>query len=257
MSLAEHGRSDYQCSSSLLTAGAKAAVLGGRVTVGRSALRSLLSQAGPDSLTARGLARYGEELAKLLLAGSVRDGLEAMTRRPLVIVHDREASRVPWETLRVAGVHPALEGGLSRRYTSEGLSVARWRDERVADDAMRVLMVVNPTLDLPGAADEGIALRETLLHAGARVELVEGAAASRARVLRDMGSGEYDVLHFAGHGFFDADDPGASGLVCANGTVLARFRPRRHCEPAGTGVLQRLRGGARAPAWPERPRQPD
>ncbi len=220
VSFSDQGRSDYQCSSSLLTAGAKAAVLSGRVTVARSALRSLLSGAGPDSLTGRGLARYGEELTKLLLAGSVRDGLEAMIRRPLVIVHDREASRVPWETLRVADIHPALEGGLSRRYTSEGLSVARWRDERVADGTMRVLMVVNPTLDLPGAAQEGAALRETLLRAGAGVEMVQGAAASRARVLREMGSGEYDVLHFAGHGFFDAGDPGASGLVCANGTVL-------------------------------------
>ncbi|MCJ7452854.1 MAG: hypothetical protein MUO39_10345, partial [Steroidobacteraceae bacterium] len=109
VSFSDQGRSDYQCSSSLLTAGAKAAVLSGRVTVARSALRSLLSRAGPDSLTGRALARYGEELAKLLLAGSVRDGLEAMIRRPLVIVHDREASRVPWETLRVAGIHPALE----------------------------------------------------------------------------------------------------------------------------------------------------
>ena len=220
VSMAEHGRSDYQCSSALLTAGAKAAVLGGKVTVGRSTLRSLLSRAGPDSLTARELTRYGDELTKLLLAGSVREGLEAMVRRPLVVVHDREASRVPWETLRISGVHPALEGGLSRRYTSEGLSVARWRDERVGDGSTRVLIVVNPTLDLPGAADEGAVLRETLLSAGAIVSLVEGAAASRARVLREMGSGEYDVLHFAGHGFFDADDPGASGLVCANGTVL-------------------------------------
>ena len=220
MSMVEHGRSDYQCSSALLTAGAKAAVLGGKLTVGRSALRSLLARAGPDSLTAHELARYGEELTKLLLASSVHEGLEAMARRPLVIVHDREASRVPWETLRIAGVHPALEGGLSRRYTSEGLSVARWRYERVTDGDTRVLMIVNPTRDLPGAADEGAALRETLLGAGASVEFIEGAAASRARVLREMGSGEYDVLHFAGHGFFDADDPGASGLVCANGTVL-------------------------------------
>ena len=220
VSMAEHGRSDYQCSSALLTAGAKAAVLGGKLTVGRSALRSLLSRAGPESLTARELARYSEELTKLLLAGSVREGLEAMVRRPLVVVHDREASRVPWETLRVAGTHPALEGGLSRRYASDGLSVARWRDEPVGDGATRVLMVVNPTLDLPGASDEGAALREMLLGAGATVSLVEGAAASRARVLREMGSGEHDVLHFAGHGFFDADDPGASGLVCANGTVL-------------------------------------
>jgi pimeloyl-ACP methyl ester carboxylesterase len=220
VSMTEHGRGDYQCSSALLTAGAKAAVLGGKVTVARTTLRSLLSRAGPDSLTTKDLARYGDELAKLLLAGSVRGGLEAMVGRPLVIVHDREASRVPWETLRVAGVHPALEGGLSRRYTSEALSVARWRDEHMADGTMRVLMVVNPTLDLPGAAQEGNALRETLLQAGASVDMVAGAAASRSRLLREMGSGQYDVLHFAGHGFFDAGDPGTSGLVCANGTVL-------------------------------------
>jgi pimeloyl-ACP methyl ester carboxylesterase len=220
VSLSEHGRSDYLCSSSLLTAGAKAAVLSGKVTVGRSTLRATLARAGPDSLTTRDLARYGGELARLLLVGPVREGLATMVRRPLVIVHDREASRVPWETLHVAGAHPALEHGLSRRYTSEGLSVARWRDERVAGESTRVLMVVNPTLDLPGAADEGAALRETLLQSGARVDLLEGAAATRTRVLREIGSGDHDVLHFAGHGFFDPDDPGASGLVCANGVVL-------------------------------------
>jgi pimeloyl-ACP methyl ester carboxylesterase len=220
VSLTEHGRSDYLCSSALLTAGAKAAVLGGRVTVGRSVLRSTLARAGPESLTGRDLVRYGAGLARMLLADSVRDGLAAMIRRPLVVVHDREASRVPWETLQVAGTHPALEQGLSRRYASDGLSVARWRDERVGSGATRVLMVVNPTLDLPGAAGEGAALRETLLRAGTRVDLLEGTAATRARVLREMGSGDYDVLHFAGHGFFDAGDPGASGLVCASGTVL-------------------------------------
>lgn len=220
VSLAEQGRSDYLCSCSLLTAGAKAAILGGRSAVARSELRSLLSRAGPDSLAGRGLARYGEELARLLLPATVRDGLEAMIRRPLVVVHDREASRVPWETLRIAGVHPALEGGLSRRYASESLSVARWRDERAGNGTLRVLVAVNPTLDLPGAANEGAALRGALLHAGSSVELLAGAAASRTRLLRELESGEFDVLHFAGHCFFDTDDPGASGLVCADGTVL-------------------------------------
>jgi CHAT domain-containing protein len=122
--------------------------------------------------------------------------------------------------LRIAGAHPALEGGLSRRYASEGLSVARWRESRDVDGPPRVLMVVNPTLDLPGATDEGAILRETLRRAGARVDCLEGADATRARVLRETGSGDYDVIHFAGHGYFDASDPGSSGLVCAGGEVL-------------------------------------
>ena len=86
-----------------------------------------------------------------------------MSRRPLVVVHDREASRVPWEVLRIGDSHPALERGLSRRYASENLSVARWREDRPAGDRPRVLMVVNPTLDLPGAAREGAALRQALV----------------------------------------------------------------------------------------------
>jgi CHAT domain-containing protein len=150
----------------------------------------------------------------------VRDGLLAMRRRPLVLVHDGEGSRIPWETLRVGDVHPALEGGLTRRYTSETMTVARWSEQRTPGTPLQVLMIVDPTLDLPGAADEGTALARLLRAGGASVELLSGAAATRDATLRAFGSGRHDVLHFAGHGFFDAADPGRSGLVCASGEVL-------------------------------------
>jgi hypothetical protein len=220
VTLADHGRSEHECRSSLLTAGAKAAVLSGAVRVGRASLRDLLARADPGALTNRDMARFGAELARTLLPRTVREGLAAMCRRPLVIVHDREASRVPWEALRVGDAHPALERGLSRRYASDGLTVARWREDRRPSERMRVLMVVNPTLDLAGAAQEGAALRTILLDAGASVDVLEGRDASRRRLLVEIGSGEYDILHFAGHGFFDPEDPGRSGLVCAGGDVL-------------------------------------
>ncbi len=68
-------------------------------------------------------------------------------------------------------------------------------------------MVVNPTLDLPGAAREGSALRKALVESGAQVDYLEGRDASHARLLREIGSGAHDILHFAGHGFFEAGDP--------------------------------------------------
>ena len=91
------------------------------------------------------------------MRGRVADeeDVEAMRARPLVIVHDREASRVPWEVLRIGTTHPALGGGLSRRYASDTLSVARWREDLAASDPLRVLLIVDPTRDLPGAAAEG------------------------------------------------------------------------------------------------------
>ena len=220
VSMQEAGRAAWDCSSSLLTAGAKAAVLSGTVRIGAPALRELLARARPERLGARDIARYGRDLAQALLAGPVREGLGHTLRRPLVIVHDREASRVPWEVLRIGDAHPALTAGMSRRYRSDGLSVARWRAERAIGDRPRVLVVANPTGDLPGADDEGRRLRAALALRGLAVQSVVGDEASRAAVLAATGSTDCDVLHFAGHGHFDEDDPGASGLVCARGEVL-------------------------------------
>ena len=220
VTLVAQGRSDYECRSALLTAGAKAAVLSGAVRVSRRALREHVGKAESGQLGPRDMGRFGATLGRLLLAASVREGLEAMHLRPLVVVHDGEGSRIPWETLRVGDTHPALEGGLTRRYASESLTVARWREERAAGAGLKVLMVVDPTLDLPGAADEGAALGRLLRAGGAEVELLAGAAATRRALLREFGSGRHDVLHFAGHGFFDADHPGRSGLVCAGRDVL-------------------------------------
>jgi pimeloyl-ACP methyl ester carboxylesterase len=220
VTLQESGRSDWECRSSLLTAGAKAAVLSGAIRVGRSELRRTLEQVAPGSLSPRELARFGAVLARTLLPTTIRDGLESMIRRPLVIVHDREASRIPWETLRVGDVHPSLERGLSRRYASEGLSVARWREDRRPGERPRMLIAVNPTLDLPGASQEGALLRESLHEHGVQLDFIEGRSATRERLLSELAAGTCDVLHFAGHGFFDASQPGRSGLVCADGKVL-------------------------------------
>jgi len=220
VTLVAQGRSDYECRSALLTAGAKAAVLSGAVRISRRALREHVVKAESGQLGPRDVGRFGTTLGRLLLAASVREGLEAMHLRPLVVVHDGEGSRIPWETLRVGDTHPALAGGLTRRYASESLTVARWREERAAGARLKVLMVVDPTRDLPGAADEGAALGRLLRAGGAEVELLAGAAATRRALLREFGSGRHDVLHFAGHGFFDADRPGRSGLVCAGHEVL-------------------------------------
>jgi hypothetical protein len=220
VTLVEQGRSEYLCRSSLLTAGAKAAVLSGAVRVPRKALRAHLSPAESGQLGPSDMARFGSGLAQLLLPESVREGLAAMQPRPVVVVHDGEGSRIPWETLRAGDVHPALEGGLTRRYASDTLTVARWNEHRAPGSRLQVLMVVDPTLDLPGAADEGAALGRLLRAGGAEVELLSGAAATRRTLLREFGSGRHDVLHFAGHGFFDAGDPGSSGLVCSGREIL-------------------------------------
>ncbi len=220
VTMAGTGRSAIECRSALLTAGAKAAVLSGAMTISRRELRETLEPIETLSVSRRELARYGNRLARLLLPATVRDGLVTMSRRPLVVLHDAEASQIPWETLTVGDGHPAIERGLSRRYASDRLSVARWQDDRHTGERARVLLVVDPSGDLPGAAAEGSTLLKVLQGAGAQVERVGGAQATRENLLRALGSGAHDVLHFAGHAFFDRDNRGGSGLVCAGGKIL-------------------------------------
>ena len=218
--MAEDGRSSLVCRASLLTAGAKAAVLAGSMSVDKVELREQVARIELSVLASRELARAGERLARTLLAPSVREGLASMASHALVVVHDREASQVPWEAIRIDSTWPALEQGISRRYASEQLSVARWREMRIAGERLSVLLVVDPTEDLPGAAAEGAALHPLLQARGADVELLAGAAATRDRLRSLLRTGAFDVLHFAGHGHFDPARPGESGLVCARDEVL-------------------------------------
>jgi CHAT domain/Lecithin:cholesterol acyltransferase len=228
------GRNGFECRSSLLTAGAKAAVLSGAVAVNRTDLLRHMEPLETGAATTRDLARIGTTLARTLLPATVRAGLEAMRARPLVIVHDREASRVPWEVLRIGTTHPALGAGLSRRYASDELSVARWRDDRASSDTLRVLLVVDPTRDLPGAAAEGDALKQLLGRKSVTLDVLAGRDATRARILAALGTGAFDVLHFAGHAFFDPRDPGQGGLLCDGKEVL------RGGDLAGIGNLPAL-----------------
>ena len=60
----------------------------------------------------------------------------------------------------------------------------------------------------------------TRLGPAVRLDKLEGARATRAELLGRMASGRYDVLHYSGHSFFDAEQPQQSGLVCAGGEIL-------------------------------------
>src|SRR5690606_25237071 len=117
---------------------------------------------------------------------------------------------------------PAAEAGLSHRYAAENLSVAKWLEERLEDHELSVLLVVNPTEDLDGAEDEGRRIRERLSdQPGCRLEVLRGSAATRPALLSAFSSGAYDLIHYAGHAFFDPDKPDRSGILCHGRAVLS------------------------------------
>ncbi|MGB5131217.1 MAG: CHAT domain-containing protein [Steroidobacteraceae bacterium] len=168
------------------------------------------------------LASFGERLAELLLPEEIAAALPSVKAAPLVVVHDSASARWPWEALCIGGWAPAAEAGLSRRYAAEGMSVAKWREQRRRERGLNVLLIINPTGDLPGAVEEGARIAQILSRLdGAGITAIRGGEATRARLLAEFRSGDYDAIHFAGHAFFDAAAPASSGILCAGGRVLS------------------------------------
>ncbi|MDX1432291.1 MAG: CHAT domain-containing protein, partial [Gammaproteobacteria bacterium] len=144
---------------------------------------------------------------------------------PLMVIHDARTSRIPWETVTLGETakpyFPTAETGLSRKYEAEDLSVAKWLEERRLAEKLSVLLVVDPTEDLPGAVLEGDSI-EAILAADPSVTLtvLRQSAATLAALRAAFRSGRYDVVHYAGHAFFDPVDRTRSGLVCHGDVVL-------------------------------------
>src|SRR5690606_22945578 len=107
-------------------------------------------------------------------------------------------------------------------YAAEQLSLARFSETRRERKELAVLLVANPTEDLPGAELEGDRLLKLLEPvSNARVTAVRGRAATCARLLAELQSGAYDVLHYAGHAFFDPKTPARSGIRCSDAVLTS------------------------------------
>ena len=208
--------------SSILTAGSKATVLTGTKQISQDQIDDQINRIEAQSFTFKNLEKFGEELTKLVLHESVATSLKEMQDFHLVVVNDAPSSRIPWETLCIDGWFPAATHGLSRRYAAENLSIAKWLEQRRVGDTLDVLLVVNPTQDLHGAEREAERIKQIFpLHSSVHLHEIRGEQATRAALLEEFKSGKYDVIHYAGHAYFDAEDRSRSGIICHNRQILS------------------------------------
>ena len=100
--------------------------------------------------------------------------------------------------------------------------MAKWLEQRRIGDTLDVLLVVNPTLDLQGAEQEANRLKQLITpDSSVRLHEIQGEGATRDALLEEFNSGKYDVIHYAGHAYFDAEDRSRSGIICHGRQVLS------------------------------------
>lgn len=212
----------FELRASVLTAGSKATVITDSIHVDATRLNRHLEKIEMQSFTFAGLKEYGGELAQMVLPTLVGRAIGEMNDRHVVVINDARTSRIPWETLHINDTFPAAAAGMSRKYEAQNLVVAKWLEERRLDRVLKVLLVVNPTEDLDGADREGDRIKSILDNQPAVVvEELRRQEATYSAVRAAFRSGRYDVVHYAGHAFFDPVNRSRSGIVCHGHRVLS------------------------------------
>jgi CHAT domain-containing protein len=115
-------------------------------------------------------------------------------------------------------------------YAASGALLSRIARRRPADVGASVLLVGDPTGDLPHAQAEVEALREAFypdaVRWGEPAGLTDGAA-TPARLRDALARGGHSLVHYAGHATIDVAHPGSSALVLGGSQRLRADRISR------------------------------
>lgn len=195
--------------------------------------------------------RHGSVFKRLVMPAEFDRVLT--TPEPLILVVDSTTARIHWEMVaHVEGRGQAtgggeaflgLQRGLTRQFrtTLAGLT----QGPVAGDGVLRMLLVADPALEHPlaGAELEAAEIVKLMRAFGEhlrgnpakarriqRVEvraLVGPSEATRLRVLEELMTSRYDILHYAGHCFYDKVNPERSGWIFSGGAVLSANELRR------------------------------
>ncbi|HEV7734885.1 MAG TPA: CHAT domain-containing protein [Candidatus Binatia bacterium] len=234
---------------------------------------------------------HGGNLGRFMFPADFRERLRG--NAPLVMLLDTKAAAIHWELVTRPDLDapPGTPLPASPIATDEfdrffGTAGGLTRQLRTAfapppepppppRRTLRVLIVADPAAEahLPGAEEEGIAVAELFerFNAAAQgrhenraevVRLFGPSEATRARVLEELMGSAWDVLHFAGHCFYDETNPPASGWIFSGGKTLSarelnridripKFVFSNACESGITPDRSELRNATLAPSFAE------
>ncbi len=187
---------------------------------------------------------YGKLMHSILMPEDFQSIID--TDKSLVLVINREASVVPWEMLCFGGTgrtasNFGVDLRISRQFSSTRANVPSAAP--AMNKQLKALIIADPApepeLQLSGARREGVRLKEYFRRVQTqlrdRIDVQFQACigfeeCDIVKILNLIFNEEFDIIHFAGHGTFDAEDPSNSGWVFGKDLILSAheiFRLRR------------------------------
>ena len=211
--------------------------------------------------------RLPEWLSRMVIPADFQSAIS--DQAPLVLELDRSTAPLHWEFIAELGRRdenalPLVIRTPIARQLRTGYSKVLIEPAMITQ--LRALVIGDPgegDASLPGAREEAKRVTETLRDLGVQVEayigppsgpregdLADFPPATRLEVLGELLSGRYQLVHYCGHGTFDAVDPQRAGWVFADGLLTARELAQLTEPPrvvvanaCYTSVLARTEGG--------------
>jgi len=180
----------------------------------------------------------GNLLGRLLLPGDLRE-IIVKPPTPLVLTLDRSTARIHWEMVALRTSEGATKGFEADRFLGTACGLTRQlrttfapvpEPPLLSGRPLRVLIVADPADEapLPGAQEEGEAVMrifEQFKKESTRdveiVSLLGPRQATRVAVLEQLINHRFDILHYAGHCFFDEKDPSHCGWIFSGNHILS------------------------------------
>jgi hypothetical protein len=129
---------------------------------------------------------------------------------PITLALSPQTETLPWEWLIVDGGPLCLRNPVIRRPTSVS---DKARGLRRAGTPLRALLIGDAGVGnksdygrLPGAAREATSVAKLIRDAGGHVTSLEREDAVYARLVTEVQDGDYDIIHFAGHAWFEQSE---------------------------------------------------
>ena len=194
-------------------------------------------------------ARYGRLLYTYLMPADFQELMDGTT--PVRLIVDSTTASYPWEMACFVGNDAGsklrwlgTDLGLSRQFKTL-LSSAPGGFTPPLNDSLRVLVIADPApephLQLPGARKEGRRLVEFFksmnghTSGGNKIEVhvehrIGSGECEPIEIYAMLLSGDYDIVHFSGHGDYNSTDPKKSGWVFSGDRTLTAvdiFRARK------------------------------
>jgi len=163
------------------------------------------------------------ELAKIIFELLIPNDFKMAVRNQqnLLLILDKTTAGYPWEMLQDISIQSSplsTQVGMIRQ-----LSTEVFRPGVNYTLANRALIIGNPDTGnflptLPGAADEAQLVNKLLSEIG--YETTASINESSSTIIKKMFRSDYKIMHLAGHGIFNEENPELSGMVIGNDVFL-------------------------------------